>query len=151
MKAVNVCNQDLFYFSEPDNVSYVRRSGGTTNLFPIIIMDPSRDEWRLFGDIFFRRKYLIIDGHNRAFVDSESKRKSKALKLERDEDIGDINKLVYNDYDKKHGIEHIIIRKEITTLDQLEENLINYVLGVLHDNKSLPSFERVKFHYGKRI
>ena len=142
MQEIDVRNQDLFYMNPPDKYNdYVRKKKGTLRLDPIIIMKPSSSAWK---DIIVPRTYIIIDGHDRSYFDSVDNRRSKALELKKDDDITKILSRLHPD--------HIINLINITTLQNLEDALLEDVKSTIELNKRLPYYvERCIFHYGNNV
>ena len=147
---LTVKNQDLFYFSQPENTEYVGAHNGTLGLKPIVIMNPlNLNRWVKLGEIFSQRKYLIVDGHNRAYVDSGQGRESRAVLLTTDGDLQQVKP--HLELDGERGIKHFLLTEPISTLLALDQFLLEAVYKELAWNESYPELLHTHFHYGVSV
>lgn len=135
MKYLKLKNQELWYTDDPlghGNLDRISELRGTKSLRSIIVYASD-----LFVEIKkgFTRKYIIVDGNTRAFIDSEEGKESRGRLLETDSDlisiIGELHK------------GHSIIDQNITSLHQLRE--------VLHDSLRSNCNRNIDLFYGKYV
>ena len=108
---------------------------------PIYIMLPTLPDWEEY--FLPDQNYLIIDGHNRAYLKSRLKKKCLADLLESDEDLIQITPNLDPD--------HIIKLRNITTLQMLEQALLDHLLDILERESTLPIKMRTQFYDGQNV
>ena len=102
MQQTKVQSSELWYTDDPfrseERLKFIRKQEGTKQLDPIILCECE------FEYLSERRRYAIIEGNKRAFVDYERRESSRAILIETDQDLEDIMDRLVDDHGlKKSG------------------------------------------------